>query len=511
MTRVPGKVALRGIRKRFGEVQALDGVDLDLRPGEVHALVGENGAGKTTLMNVLAGVYRADEGSVLVGSRAVQIGSPKDALRLGIGMVHQHFELVAPFTVLENVMLGQEGGTWRLNTREARARVQALMDRHGLRVSLDARVRDLSIGVQQKVEILKALYRGVRVLILDEPTTHLTPQEVDGLFGEIRQFVASGLTVVLITHKIREIRDIGDRITVMRRGRVVGTLERHEAQEERLVELLMGARTARAVVVRPRKALSEWPSVELIGVSTEGANGTAIVDCTLAARPGEIVGVAGVAGNGQRELAEAIVGTRRIAAGTLKVGGRDVTRASVRDRLLAGIAYVPEDRLHEGILPHASVAETLVLGPHHALFRGRWTFDEARGRALVREAMDEYAIAAPDERTPTARLSGGNIQKVLVARAMFLAEQTPGGLLVALNPTRGLDIGTTQQVQRRLAELRDGGGAVLLVSEDLDELMQLSTRITVMYRGRLVGEFERSAFDAYRIGALMTGAETQVA
>ncbi len=503
---MPGDVALRGIRKRFGDVQALDGVDFDLRPGEIHALVGENGAGKTTLMNVLSGVYRADEGSILADGQAVQIESPRDALRLGIGMVHQHFELVPPFTVLENVVLGREGSRWRLRTREARATIRELMERHGLHVDPDARVGDLSIGVQQKVEILKALYRGVRVLILDEPTTHLTPQEVDGLFGEIRQFVASGLTVVLITHKIREILGIGDRITVMRRGRVVATLAGGEANEDRLVELLMGKRAPRAESGRGPKPPSEWPSVELIGVSAAGGAGVAIERCTLSVRPGEIVGVAGVAGNGQRELAETIVGTRRIQAGVLKVGGRDLTRASVRDRLLAGIAYVPEDRMHEGILPHSSVAETLMLGPHHALFRGRWSFDEERSRSLAREAIQEYAIAAPDERTPTARLSGGNIQKVLVARAMFLAEEAQTGLLVALNPTRGLDIGTTQQVQRRLAELRNGGGAVLLLSEDLDELMQLSSRIVVMYRGCLVGELERSAFDAYRLGALMTGA-----
>ena len=501
-------IAMRGINKRFGDVQALAGVDFALRRNEVHVLAGENGAGKTTLMNVLAGLYQADAGDITVDGRPVRIGSPRDALDAGIGMVHQHFELVAPFTALENIVLGKEGGGWRLRKREQRQEVEALIRRYGLAVDLDARVRDVSIGVQQKIEILKALFRGVDVLILDEPTTHLTPQEVDGLFSTMRQLLAGGLTVVLITHKLREIRGIGDRVTVMRRGQVVGTVDRAEATEERLVELLMGARGGgAAVVAEATPARAPGATVlELEDVSSLADHDRPVLDgCSLEVRGGEILGLAGVAGNGQRELAEAIVGTRPISAGRLRVGGRDLTGATVRDRLLAGVAYVPEDRLREGILPRLSLAETFALGPHHALFEGRWLFDEGRVRKLAAEAIKEYRVAAPNERLPTARLSGGNIQKVLIARAMLLAGMAEAAVLVAMNPARGLDIGTTQFVHRRLLDLRDRGRAVLLMSEDLDELMRLSDRIVVMYRGRITGRFAREDFDAYRIGALMAG------
>ena len=517
---------MRGIAKRFGEVVALDSVDFSLRRREVHALAGENGAGKTTLMNVLAGLYQADAGEVAIDGRPVRIGSPRDALKLGIGMVHQHFELVQPFTALENIVLGAEGGGWRLRKADRRRDVVALMERYGLTVDLDARVRDVSIGVQQKVEILKALFRGVDTLILDEPTTHLTPQEVDGLFGTMRQLVVGGLTVVLITHKLREIRGLCDRVTVMRRGRIAGTVERAEASEERLVELLMGSRqgapgvavglaasdrpdrpTGAAIADAPERPDGR-PVLELDGITVLAPDRRPVLDdCSLEVRAGEVLGVAGVAGNGQRELAEAIVGTRAVSEGRLRVGGRDLTGASVRERLLAGVAYVPEDRLREGILPRLSVAETFVLGPHHALFKGGWAFDERRARSLATEAIEEYRVVAPSERAPTARLSGGNIQKVLIARAMLLAKMAKSAVLVALNPARGLDIGTMAFVHRRLLELRDRGGAVLLVSEDLDELTRLSDRIVVMYRGRIAGRFARGEFDPYRIGALMAGAD----
>lgn len=505
----PG-IVMRAICKRFGDVQALAGVDFSLRRGEIHALVGENGAGKTTLMNVLAGLYQPDAGEIAVDGRQVRISSPRKALDLGIGMVHQHFELVAAFTALENIILGNEGGGPWLRQGRQRELVEGLMQRYGIGVDLDARVRHLPIGVQQKIEILKVLFRGVEVLILDEPTTHLTPQEVDGLFATIRQLVEGGLTVVLITHKLREILEIGDRITVMRRGRVVGVLDRAEAGEGRLVELIMGRRDggdrSGAPALSPRRPLGE-PALELERVSALGADRRlALQDCSFQVLAGEVLGVAGVAGNGQRQLAEAIVGLRPLSAGRLRVGGRDLSRASVRDRLLAGVAYVPEDRLREGILPHLSLAETFALGPHQSLFGRHWMLDERRVRSLAREAMKEYGIAAPSEQLPTARLSGGNIQKLLVARAMLLANRVGAGVLVAMNPTRGLDVGTTEFVHRRLLELRDRGGAVLLVSEDLEELMRLSDSIAVLYRGRIIGRFERGEFDAYRIGALMAGA-----
>ena len=501
-------IAMRGISKRFDRVQALVGVDFSLRRREVHALVGENGAGKTTLMNVLAGLCQPDAGKIVMDGRPVRISSPRRALELGIGMVHQHFELVPAFTALENIILGNEGrGLW-LRQGQQRKLAEGLMQRYGIGVELDAPVRHLSIGVQQKVEILKVLFRGVELLILDEPTTHLTPQEVDGLFATIRRLVQGGLTVVLITHKLREILGIGDRITVMRRGRVVGTLDRAEADEDRLVELIIGRRggVERNAAPPPPSRPPGEPILELDRASALGGDRRpAFQDCSFQVRAGEMLGVAGVAGNGQRELAEAIVGLRPLSAGRLRLRGRDISRSSARDRLLAGVAYVPEDRLREGILPHLSLAETFALGLHESILGRRWMLDERRMRSLAREAIKEYAIAVPNEQMPTAKLSGGNIQKVLVARAMLLASRRSSGVLVAMNPTRGLDIGTTEFVHRRLLELRDRGGGVLLVSEDLDELMRFSDRILVLYRGRITASFERADFDAYRIGSMMAG------
>lgn len=501
-----GSVALRNLSKRFGEVTALDKASLVLRRHEVHVLAGENGSGKTTLMNVLSGLYQPDDGGVWIDDRQIAFGSPRAALQVGIGMVHQHFEQVRPFSALENVLLGHEGGGWRLRLAERRRAVETLMQRYGLAVDLDRPVQELSIGVQQKTEILKALYRGVELLILDEPTTHLTPQEVGGLFATIRELVGDGMTVVLITHKVREIRDIGDSVSVMRRGQVVATLERSETSEARLVELLMGERSEQGSSGTARRLVSPGGSV----LEVEHVSAPGIYDCSFDLRGEEIVGVAGVAGNGQRELAEVIVGTRGIVSGALRLRGQDVTHASVRGRLLLGLGYIPEDRLREGILPRLSVAETFALGLHHALFEGRSSYDEARVRRLAREAIEEYGVVTPSERVPTARLSGGNIQKVLVARAISEASIRGDSTLVAMNPTRGVDLGTTAFIHRRLSEMGERGNGVLLISEDLDELLRLSHRVLVMYRGRIAGQFPRTEFDAHRIGSLMAGAEASL-
>lgn len=498
-----GHVALRHVSKHFGDVLALDEANLQLRPNEVHVVAGENGSGKTTLMNVLSGLYQPDTGGIWIDDRAVAFNSPRDALRLGIGMVHQHFEQVRPFSALENIVLGHEGPGWRLRLSERKHLVETVMRRYGLDLDLDRAVRDVSIGVQQKIEILKALYRGVRLLILDEPTTHLTPQEVDGLFATVRQLAHDGLSVVLITHKIREIRDVGDSISILRRGQVVATLARSEASEARLVELLMGNRVAQssARTDRPRP-FSELPVLRLEHIVAPPIN-----NCTLHVRGGEIVGVAGVAGNGQPELAEIIVGTRPIVSGVLHLGARDVTHASVRARLRVGLGYIPEDRLRDGILPRLSVAETFALGPHHTLFQGHSLYDVSRIRQLARAAIEEFSVVTPSEQTPTARLSGGNIQKVIVARAVKETSTRHGSMLVAMNPTRGVDLGTTSFVHARLAELADQGNGILLISEDLDELVRLSDRLVVMYRGEIVGQFVRPEFDVYRIGSLMTGVD----
>ena len=496
-------VDLRGIWKRFGDVVALAGVDVAVRAGEIHALLGENGAGKTTLVNVLAGLYRADAGEIRLAGRPVRIAGPRDAVALGIGMVHQHSELVGQASALENIVLGHEGPGPLLRRARRRADVEALAARYGLTVDLDAPVRTLPVGVQQKVEILKALYRGARVLILDEPTTLLTPQEVDRLFGTLREVTAGGVTVLFITHKIREVLAAADRVTVMRRGQVVATVPVGEVDAARLVELMIGQRLPEAVPDPPPAGGAPVLVVtDLVVPGDRGAPAVRGVSLTVGA--GELVGIAGVSGNGQRELGEALVGLRPVASGRVVLDGADITRATVAARLDRGVAFVPEDRLADGILPRQSVADTLVLGMHRVIFPG-WRYDPRRAEALAREAIAAYRIAAPGPTAPTAALSGGNIQKVLVARALLLGQRTGGRLLVALNPTRGLDVPSARFIHEQLRRFRQQGGGVLMVSEDLDELLALCDRLLVMAAGRITGTFGREAYDPYRIGALMAG------
>ncbi len=494
---------MRGIAKRFGEVVALDGVEFDLRAGEIHGLLGENGAGKTTLMNVLSGLYRADAGQIRLDGRPVAIVAPRDAVAAGIGMVHQHSELVGHFSALENVILGREGGGAFLRLARRRAEVGALAERFGLAVDLDAAVRSLPVGVQQKVEILKALYGGARILILDEPTTLLTPQEVETLFRTLREVTAGGVTVVFITHKIREVLAACDRITVMRRGRVVATLARGQADAAGLVELMIGGRLPEVAPEIPPTGGA--PVLVLDRVCASDERGTEMIrDATLTLASGELVGLAGVSGNGQRELGEIIVGLRRPASGRVLLDGTDVTATTVADRLVRGVAFIPEDRIGEGILPRGSVADTLLLGLQRVVFPG-WRYDRRVALDLAGRAIAEFRILCSSPEAPTASLSGGNIQKVLAARALAIGEHTAGRLLVAMNPTRGLDVPSARFIHERMRAFRRRGGAVLVASEDLDELMALCDRIVVLASGRLVGSFGREAFDAYRIGALMTG------
>ncbi len=492
---------MRGIHKRFGTVVALDGADFDLRAGEFHGLLGENGAGKTTLMNVLAGLYRADAGDVELEGRPVQIRQPRDAVRLGIGMVHQHFELVGHFSTLENVVLGHEGGTW-LQRARLRREVEALMERVGLPVPLDRPVRELPVGLQQKVEILKALYRGARVLILDEPTTLLTPQEVDALFASLRALVGAGVSVVLITHKLQEVLQSCDRVTVMRRGRRVVTVDRAEADAARLVEWMVGA--APAPAPRRQGAPPGAPVLELEEVRVLDGRGVPVLDgCTLRVGAGELVGVAGVSGNGQQPLAAVVAGRARPGSGSVRVGGAAV-RHGVADRLRRGVLYIPEDRLRDGVLPRMSVAENVLLGRHRLHFRGV-RYDPRVARGLASTAIQEFRIHCPGPETPAGQLSGGNLQKLIAARVFGAVRERGAQLLVAHNPTRGLDVPSTEFLHAQLLQFCQQGGGVLLISEDLDELLKLADRIVVLYRGRVVAEFPRSQFDRYAIGRAMTG------
>ena len=504
------RVEMRHVFKRFGDVQALDDAEVSFACGEVHALLGENGAGKTTLMNVLSGLYRADASEVFINGQKVDIRSPADAAALNICMVHQHFELISNFTALENIILAVEGGQTVIDVAAKRKEIQELMPRYGLSVALDSKVKALAIGIQQKTEILKALYRGASILILDEPTTMLTPQESDALFSTIGSFTKQGLTVVLITHKIKEVLAVSNRVTVMRRGKLVRTICTADASEQLLVELMMGEKSSYQAVATHSGRRVDWSacnlalSIEHLGVRDDKQCWVA-EDVSIEVARGEMVGLVGVAGNGQREVAEAIYGVRKARTGKITVGGKDITRSGIKDRLKAGVAFIPEDRIRQGILPTMPLADTLVLGPHHFLFGNAIIFDSRKVDRLGREAIREYQIKAPDERIATCLLSGGNIQKVIIARAFLLSTLVNLELIIAFSPTRGLDVMSTRFIHSKLVEVTRACGGVLLISEDLDESMLLCDRIYAMHGGRVAGEFDCSEYDPYAIGAVMVG------
>ena len=505
----PPRVRMRGIHKRFGDVLALKGVDFEADRAEIHGLLGENGAGKTTIMNILSGLYQADAGEIRIDGREAPIRSPKDAIDFRIGMVHQHVELIANFTALENILLGREGSRWVLRVEGQQREVREMAERYGLSVPLGEKVKTLPVGIQQKVEILKALYRGADTLILDEPTTMLTPQEVDGLFETVKELAQGGLTVIFITHKIREVLANCERITVFRGGAQVGTLGRAHASHEALVQMVVGERGMPSAAQRPPDpcaAPQGPPCLSVRNLSVKASGDVYLLrDISLDVPAGQIVGVAGVSGNGQRELAEAIAGLLPIHAGEVLLGGREISKRSVAARISLGLTLIAQDRIGEGILPTLSLAENLVLGLHPHIFRRRGMFEQATARQMARAAIEEFNILARNELVPSAHLSGGNIQKVMVARAMMLSRCTGGVLMVANNPTRGLDITAAAFVHERLRELRARGGGILLISEDLDELCAMCQRIVVIFSGEILGGFDGPEYDVYRIGALMAG------
>jgi ABC-type uncharacterized transport system ATPase subunit len=506
-------IEMRHICKRFEDVIALDDVNLMLQVGEVHALLGENGAGKTTLMNILTGIYRADSGEIFVKGQAVIINEPRDALKLGVAMVHQHFELIDNFTALDNIILGQEGRGLVIDVAQQEKKVTELSANYGFNINLRAKVKELAIGTRQKVEILKALYRGADILILDEPTTMLTPQEVDGLFSTIHRLVVNGLTVVLITHKIQEVLSISDRITIMRRGKVVETIPTQESNMEKLITFMMGTYAIKEAfsgseMVSRCDQNNDQPVLQVKNlVIKDSHHFTVVKGASFDLRYGEIVGLVGVAGNGQCELAEAIAGLRPAIGGHIVLCGEDVTRKSIKHRMARGITLVPEDRIGQGILPHLSVAETMVLGVHHFLYHGDHTFNLIKANQRASQSIKEFDIRAPSELIATTKLSGGNIQKVLLARAFMMDDLVGIRLLIAFNPTRGLDIMTTNFIHSKLIGLRSAGKSSLLISEDLDEALDLCDRILVMRSGRLVSVFDKNDFDRYVIGAAMVSGE----
>jgi ABC-type uncharacterized transport system ATPase subunit len=506
---MPAAVALRGITKRFPAVVANDLVDFEAAEGEVHALLGENGAGKTTLSNILTGLYRPDEGEILLLGRRVEFHSPRDAISAGIAMVHQHFRLVSPFSVAENVVLGDQrdlGRGFLVRTGAIEQRVAELSSRYGLAVDPRARIWQLSVGEQQRVEILKALYQDARILILDEPTAVLTPQEADALFETVRAMAADGRTVIFISHKLHEVKAVADRVTVLRRGRSIATASTAEATPRSLAALMVGREVEIGRRHEDRPQVGEVV-LSLDGVCADGDRGVpAVNDVSLDVRRGEIVAIAGVAGNGQRELSETIVGMRPTTKGTVEVGGRRVRSGDPRSAIRAGVAYVPEDRLGTGVAPTMSIASNLVLKSYRRAPISRGPFLRfGRIRDLALRAIDKYDVRASGPDEPAWQLSGGNLQKVVLSRE-FSGEPA---VLVAASPTRGLDVSSIESVHAYLREAASTGVGVLLLSEDLDEILALADRIAVMYEGGIAGERDARSATVEELGLLMAGGQEE--
>jgi simple sugar transport system ATP-binding protein len=500
MDKVIDAVEMRGITKQFPGVLANDEIDFTLRKGEIHALLGENGAGKSTLMNCLTGLYSPEQGAILIKKNFVHCRSPRDAIDLGIGMVHQHFMLVQTQTVTENVLLGLDEPRVRLNLSHYDEKVAALGEQYGLEVDPRAKIWQLSVGEQQRVEILKMLYRGVEVLIMDEPTSVLAPQEIEELFKTLRSMVDEGKSIIFISHKLHEVMTIADRITVLRQGKVTAAgIDAQETSKSELADLMVG----RKVLFELEKEPQDPGDVvlELQAVSADNDKGLAALHrVDLQVRAGEIVGVAGVAGNGQTELGEVITGLRRCTHGQVLVNGKDVTNQSARIPIDQGVAHVPEDRTHVGTAPNLSITDNVIMkGYRHPPIASGGTLNQDAADDYAEQLKSEYAILAPSVETPARTLSGGNLQRVILAREL----SSEPSLLIAMQPTRGLDVGAIEGVQRLLLEQRKAGAAILLVSEELEEIFTLSDRILVIYEGEIVGDGVEP--DPAQVGLLMTG------
>ncbi|TFH37038.1 MAG: ABC transporter ATP-binding protein [Anaerolineales bacterium] len=494
---------LRGITKRFPGVLANDNIDLTLIKGEIHALLGENGAGKTTLMNILYGLYEPDEGEVIVRGEKVEINNPRDAIKVGIGMVHQHFMLIPVFTVTENVMLGEESIRYGdfLDRDYAAKRIKEISEQYHLAVDPDACIKDIPVGVQQRVEIIKLLYREADIIILDEPTAVLTPQEANELFVIMRELADQGKSIIFITHKLREVLDVADRITVLRGGAAVGSTTPEKADQKKLAEMMVG-RTVELGVDRspahPGDIVLEVSDLIVV----DQRNQIAVDEVSFDLRAGEILGIAGVQGNGQTELVEAVTGLRQPLSGVMTFMGKDITHAKPREITELGSAHIPEDRQKDGLVLPFPVADNLVLNTYYLppFTKGA----KLNHQAIIEKAIErirEYDIRTPGPLTPVGSLSGGNQQKVIVAREF----SRPIKMLVASQPTRGLDVGSIEYIHKRIVEKRDEGTAVLLVSPELDEIMELSDRIAIMYRGKIVAVIPGDEAKKEQIGLLMAG------
>jgi ABC-type uncharacterized transport system ATPase subunit len=490
-------IEMRGITKRFGAVLANKCIDLSIPANTIHAIVGENGAGKSTIMKILYGFYTADEGGIFIDGVKREIRSPHDAIALGLGMVHQHFMLVPPMTVLENIVLGAEpGNALRIDFKQAEERVGQLSRDFGLEIDPRALVSGLSVGQQQRVEVLKALYRGARILILDEPTAVLTPQEVEEFFNILRSMREQGKTIIIITHKLNEVLALSDNVTVMRDGKIVGSKTTSETKAAELARLMVG----RDVLLSVEKSAAQPKDVVL---SVRNLRfGKRLNDVSLEVRAGEIVGIAGVEGNGQTELIEILAGLERASGGQVSLGGEDITRLTARRRTELGIAHIPEDRHRRGLLLDFDLADNAILGTHYrepAVHSGLGLIDEKAVEEKAGRLIHDFDVRPPDPTLPARALSGGNQQKLIIGREFDLHPR----LLLVSQPTRGVDIGAIEFIHRKLIELRDAGAAILLVSAELDEVLSLSDRVLVIYQGRIVGEVDPQKIDEEELGMMM--------
>jgi len=502
---VPMAVQLTGITKRFPGVVANSDINIAVRRGTVHALVGENGAGKSTLMKTLYGMHQPEEGTIRVDGAEVSFNSPAQAIAVGIGMVHQHFMLADNLTVWENIVLGSEptsGG--RLDVRQARARIDELGRRYGLMVDSGALVEVLGVGARQRVEILKVLYRGAKILILDEPTAVLVPQEVDELFGNLRELKAEGLTIIFISHKLDEVRSIADDITVIRRGTTVGTADPRSVTNRQLAEMMVGS--ALPVPELRESTVTERVVLQLAGVSVAGSvvgGRDVLSDIGLAIHAGEVLGIAGVEGNGQAELVDAIMGIRPIAGGSIELAGKDIGHLSTSARRESGVGFIPEDRQRQGLILEGSLWENRILGHQTRRPSARgFLLDRAAAKADTQRIVETFDVRTPGIEVTAASLSGGNQQKLIVGREM---SEDPV-LLIASHPTRGVDVGAQAAIWEHLRMARAVGLAVLLISADLEELIGMSDRLTVILRGRLTGAYDPRTVTTEQLGAAMTGA-----
>ncbi len=492
---------LKNITKTFGNVTANRDVSIRVEPGTIHAIVGENGAGKSTIMRIAYGFYRADSGEILYGGAPVAINNPHDAIRLGIGMVHQHFMLVDTMTVGENIILGAEGGNQAsIDWKKANKEIRALSDELRLGVDPHAMIEDLSVGAQQRVELLKALYRKAEFLILDEPTAVLTPQEVEDFFNILRRMREQGKTIVIITHKLEEVLAISDNVTVMRDGAVVGNVKTAETSAKDLARMIVG----RDVLLRVEKteARPKAAVLNIESVSIDGRHGLAADDVSFEVQAGEIVGIAGIEGNGQTELIEAIAGLKPVRSGTIKLDRRDISKLSVRQRIELGIAHIPEDRHKRGLLLNSDLAENSILGVHYrAPVASSGFLNQATIDKRVASIIENFDVRPPDPTLAAKSLSGGNQQKLIIGREFDINPK----LLLVSQPTRGVDIGAIEFIHRKLIGLRDSGSAILLVSAELEEVTALADRLLVIREGKIVGDVDPRSTSIEEIGLMMTG------